>query len=197
MTILAILLLASCGGGSDVTGDTGADPGTDPGTDLSDLVGDPADDPVEDPVADPAADPGAETGEDPATDPGAGGVVGDPCTSSSDCSGVPEAPNCLTVIPMGSRYFEFPGGYCSGDCADSDDCGAGAECVRFFGGMRVCMKSCTADSECRESEGYGCREHPVDGGTFCMPPRPPRPDADADALEDAAADGAPSDVPAG
>jgi hypothetical protein len=80
-------------------------------------------------------------------------------------------------------HVPFPGGYCSNttesSCTADADCGAGAGCFHPFEGVSqmtidalnglglpfdinafakfaLCLKTCTAPSDCRTSEGYEC-----------------------------------------
>jgi hypothetical protein len=152
-------------GGTDPGVDPGTDPGVDPGTDPG---VDPGTDPGVDPGTDPGVDPGTDPGVDPGTDPGTGGVVGDACYTTTDCSGVPGAGRaCLTSL-MG--YITFPGGYCSAMCTSGADCGSGAACVNLMDYGDYCLKQCSSDGECRTGEGYSCE--PVAGapGSYCIPP---------------------------
>jgi hypothetical protein len=136
----------------DTAADTGTEPAPDPVWDTLD----------EDVGTDPVPDTAVDSPDEP--DAATGGIVGDPCTSDTDCSGVPRSPVCLTGI-MGS--LTFPGGYCSGDCTGSADCGPGANCVTVVSSISYCLKRCTVDSDCRESEGYACIT--IFGSDYCMP----------------------------
>jgi hypothetical protein len=91
--------------------------------------------------------------------------IGDSCSTNADCS--------LT----GDRLCDVtsPGGYCTqfnclpGKCPDE------AACVGFYSRLSnacddalpeqrfersFCMKKCTSDGDCRESEGYKCQAAP-------------------------------------
>jgi hypothetical protein len=157
--------------GYDPGTDPGYDPGTDPGYDPGvDPGHDPGTDPGYDPGTDPGYDPGVDPGHDPGTDPGPDGIVGDPCSTSGDCGGVPGAGRlCLTNL-MG--MLEFPGGYCSADCTSSSECGTQGDCIDI-GGFTYCAKRCTSASECRTGEGYSCVPPPGSStGTYCLPTFP-------------------------
>ncbi len=213
MTPLVIfaLLAASCGNGkSHIEGDSDIDTAVDTGSDgtvdsSTDLQADDLEDASEgDASADPAVDTSPDTAADPtddpagedAIDPASYGVVGDPCTTSEDCLGVPGFPNCLTIVPGWSGYTEYPNGYCSGDCIDDGDCGEGAGCASLGGAGRFCLKMCETNADCREAEGYVCRNRHSDPTYYCQLPRPPRPDAEEDAPPDGPPGDAPDDVPA-
>ena len=148
--------------GADADTDTGYDVDGEPATDTAAEdtgASDPGDDGETDPPSDPATD---APGEPEAV---TGGVVGDACTFSSDCSGVPVRPMCLTSI----SGIPMPGGYCSSDCHTDPDCGPGADCIDISI-ARFCLKSCTLVSDCRESEGYTCDLLPTtDLGPYCIP----------------------------
>lgn len=204
---LAMLLVLGCGGGSkttegdaDTVVDTELDTTTDTGTDPAD---DPASDPVSDPSGDDAVltdisvtDAAGDVAGDVLPDGAVMGTVGDPCETDLQCMGVPGMETCITVVPFGpGGYIEFPGGYCSADCVTDGDCGEGALCVSTMGGMSACFLTCEDGSDCREDEGYECRARHSDPQTFCMPPRPARPDATTDALEDPIVTDVVTDVP--
>jgi hypothetical protein len=73
---------------------------------------------------------------------GDGPFVGDACTDNSECPMLGEfAGSCRTI---------WPGGYCSGTCNRSEDCGPGNVCLT----AGWCVKACEDDSECREE--YRC-----------------------------------------
>ena len=170
-SLVAALAMAGCGGGGSSPTDTATE---DMGSDMSDA----ADTPVEptpevtpEVTPDPTEDPTTEPTTDPTTDTSTGGVVGDPCYSSTDCSDVPGAGRlCMNTI---GGVLSFPGGYCSAVCTSSADCGAGAACVDLYGIDNYCLKECSAPADCRTSEGYDCTTLPsVTGGPYCVPPSP-------------------------
>jgi hypothetical protein len=66
--------------------------------------------------------------------------VGDACNANKDCS----SKLCLPD--------PFPGGYCTEDCT-SKPCGPGEVC-NVVGVIEVCLKACTAVTDCRA--GYQC-----------------------------------------
>lgn len=88
--------------------------------------------------------------------PGDGGsnapiLIGTPCTDNTQCGGNPKA--TCNVEAEG-----FPGGYCSmEDCTSATSCPAGATCISLGGETPACFKSCTADTECRQADGYVCQ----------------------------------------
>jgi hypothetical protein len=49
-----------------------------------------------------------------------------------------------------------PGGMCSKSMCDFAGCPAGSQCFGTGNGQTSCFKTCTADSQCRVSEGYVC-----------------------------------------
>ncbi|MBW2260374.1 MAG: hypothetical protein JRG91_00255 [Deltaproteobacteria bacterium] len=161
------LLLAGCGGNGSSPTDTATE---DMGTDLSDAA-DTAVEPTPDVTPEVTPDPAPDSTSDPAVDTSTGGIVGDSCYSSTDCSEVPGAGRlCMNTI---GGILSFPGGYCSAVCTSSADCGAGAACVDLYGINNYCLKECSAPSDCRISEGYDCTTLPsVTGGPYCAPPSP-------------------------
>lgn len=173
--LAALLVMASCDNGGSTTpvdfstddmvtdmADTGYDTtpyDTTPDTTPTDTGWDP----LVDTTGDTVYDPGPDT-------PPAGGVVGDACTVTANCTGVPGAGRlCLTDL-LG--YLSFNGGYCSAACTSATDCGAGGDCVDVYG-YRYCLKRCTSAGDCRTAEGYSCTTLPGGPtGTFCLPPSP-------------------------
>ena len=84
--------------------------------------------------------------------PDASNKIGTPCNSTVDC-GADARAACQTAA--GDNY---PGGYCFMEpCNDVDVCPAGATCVALGGETPGCFRSCTADADCRASEGYVCQ----------------------------------------
>jgi hypothetical protein len=101
---------------------------------------------------------------------GAGGVVGctpsigDKCNLSTDCS------------IQGNRLCDTsqPAGYCTVLGCTADTCPDNAACVEFGASVpgcpyddyhapsraarAMCMKACGSDSDCRQSDGYVCRD---------------------------------------
>ncbi|HMJ11389.1 MAG TPA: hypothetical protein VK524_08270 [Polyangiaceae bacterium] len=92
-------------------------------------------------------------------------------------------PNNAELEPFRNLTLPFPGGYCSSTlqnaCTAKEDCGADADCFLAFEGVPqetidalaglglpfdihrfaeigICMKSCTANSECRTGKKYEC-----------------------------------------
>jgi hypothetical protein len=95
------------------------------------------------------------------------GIVGDPCTDGGQCGGVPGSlKQCLTSV---SGYAEFPGGYCSAECASAVDCGTGNVCVDFMGYKYYCLKRCSSNEDCRSTEGYTCKTIETSSGLYCLP----------------------------
>lgn len=89
-----------------------------------------------------------------------GPVIGDPCTTGTDCgSGV-----CV------NRDFS-PGGYCSRTCdLTAPDCPAGTICIRdaLGRGQPGCMRTCITAPECRQ--GYVCRPEKDSQQAVCVGP---------------------------
>jgi hypothetical protein len=163
-------------------------------TDLgSDATDGPADTHVEtspDPLSDPISDPDAmdvppsDTGPDPdaAPDPEPDyglGMLGDPCTETSDCMGIPTSGRACLDRTLWDAYsaWVFPGGYCTVyDCSGDGDCPPDGKCVTtpYAYATNFCIKSCTASWGCRFTEGYSCAEfRPIlYPGTYCVPPTP-------------------------
>lgn len=74
-------------------------------------------------------------------------AVGDPCTSSTQCSSSSGA----------SLYCDLatPEGYCTKSPCTKNSCPEEATCVDFGTEASFCMRSCSPDDECRE--GLACR----------------------------------------
>ena len=103
---------------------------------------------------------------------GGDGGFGDPCTGVGDCGGVSSTSvECVEEITQGTATILFPGGYCTATCFEAGDCGTGATCSGFAPGELICLKECTDVSDCRETEGYECRDRLGSTETFCQPPR--------------------------
>jgi hypothetical protein len=176
--LVCVVVAAGCGGSiksegdttadtstppdaADTTADSAADPGPDTAEDAApDIVVDPGPDPV-DAVPDTAVDTRPEVPPD--------GIVGDPCSTSGDCSGVPGSGRmCLTDV---FGMMTMPGGYCSADCTSDSDCGSLGDCVDFFGYGSYCLRTCSSPPDCRTSEGYTCDMVPgISSGPYCLPP---------------------------
>jgi hypothetical protein len=94
------------------------------------------------------------------------GKVGEPCAEATECAA---GEQCFTEEGQG-----FPGGYCSNvPCNEFSPCPANAVCVSGGPGAPTsyCLKSCSADQECRER--YVCDPTPSpDGPTACVPACP-------------------------
>jgi hypothetical protein len=151
--------------GTDLT-DTGTDTSPETVTDtiIDTTPGDTGTDTTMDTMTDPTPDPGTDDGSP------TGGVVGDACSVTADCSGVPGAGRlCLTDL-LG--YLTFSGGYCSAACTSGSDCGTGGDCVEVMS-YNYCLKTCTSAADCRTGEGYTCTTLPEGPtGTYCLPPAP-------------------------
>ncbi|MFT3925736.1 MAG: hypothetical protein QM778_24555 [Myxococcales bacterium] len=82
-------------------------------------------------------------------------VAGKACGSAADCQGTNA--KCVTSVGglLGFGATATPGGYCSGDCAQDSDCGAGGVCSGSQLGMGSCRRACDKDADCTRS-GYYC-----------------------------------------
>lgn len=83
---------------------------------------------------------------------GCGPAIGDECSSSLDCS------------QQNNRICDRqqPGGYCTLLGCENDSCPDEAVCVTFRPepdrlSSTWCMASCEDDGDCRDGEGYRCR----------------------------------------
>jgi hypothetical protein len=103
----------------------------------------------------------------PATDQLDDGVVGSACEGDEQCGDG----RCLRM----SGQSAYPGGYCSGRCLESAECGAGGVCQPALGGGAVgtCYLACAEDSDCGR-EGYRCRM--IGSAMQCVPGPDPLPD---------------------
>jgi Cys-rich repeat protein len=138
---------------------------------------------------------GETRGCNPAPDPLPDNTTGDACTSDAECGGVVGA--CQTELPATGlagvlgQTVPAPGGYCSQECAEDSDCGAGGLCTGGVLGNAYCFKPCTGQTECRDGYlcdvrgGGGDTDTPSDAGTDAGPPAPtvcsPEPPTDEDA----------------
>jgi hypothetical protein len=100
-------------------------------------------------------------------------VVGNACGADADCGGA--AMSCRTQT-LAQPATALPGGYCTGSCVESLDCGAGGTCLGASGGQANgnCFRTCSGDTECRT--GYVCAEPSGSRAgsmpTVCRPPTP-------------------------
>ena len=96
-------------------------------------------------------------------------AIGGPCVTAADCE-PPEGltAQCLTDL---ISIIVLPGGYCTAQCQDVDDCGAGASCVDLSV-VKFCIKTCSSAADCRQEDGYYCDIIPYtsDPNTYCIPP---------------------------
>jgi hypothetical protein len=119
-------------------------------------------------VPEPAPEPVVDTWVEPEPEPEPENFVGDPCTSSMVCDGVPgEGRVCLTSL-MG--YVTFPGGYCSAVCTSDTECGPDGGCENLLGLGNYCLKRCDEVTDCRTAETYSCDVLAGAPGNFCLPP---------------------------
>ncbi|MCK5795567.1 MAG: hypothetical protein KAI47_00175, partial [Deltaproteobacteria bacterium] len=97
--------------------------------------------------------------------------IGDACTNGVDCNG--EFGRCIFDTNPASSV-RFANGYCTVDCnpqAAQDTCGAGAVCHDVSKGSSLggsCVKTCTANGDCRTTEGYSCKASSK-GTEACLP----------------------------
>jgi hypothetical protein len=107
----------------------------------------------------------------PAAKPLPDNVVGKACSGDDVCGGT-TGTCAMSLPPAGGGAGAFggggattdtaPGGYCSNQCAEDADCGAGGVCVgAAMAGLTpavpgTCFKRCTTSDECRVVDGYGC-----------------------------------------
>ncbi len=85
--------------------------------------------------------------------------VGNACTGNGQCS----LSACITQDQSG-----WSGGYCSGACRTSAQCGTGAICGLIDdNGDGLCLKACSSNSDCRT--GYQCYDRDEDGANECAP----------------------------
>ena len=87
------------------------------------------------------------------------GETGIACTRPSDCD---EAEFCAG----GSL---FPGGYCTRECEQDDECPEGSHCGSGYEGSRLCLADCASGAECRASEGHVCDDRDFDQIDECHP----------------------------
>lgn len=74
-------------------------------------------------------------------------ATGESCSNNAQCNGG------LCLI-----NDAFRGGYCSARCGNQfAECENGSECSTLEG-EAICLTSCDADGDCREAEGYKCRQ---------------------------------------
>jgi hypothetical protein len=72
------------------------------------------------------------------------GVTGDTCDAQTPC--------------LGWCMRSMPGGYCTTPCSDADPaCPADDVCIKE-GDNSVCAAACSSDTDCREADGYVCRQ---------------------------------------
>jgi hypothetical protein len=99
---------------------------------------------------------------EPPTDKLGDRVAGRACAADADCLGG----RCASTTAVGSDY---PGNYCSGDCLEDAQCGAGGACLTLAGSGDAgrCYAHCESDADCSR-RGYRC--WPIaDGFHACYP----------------------------
>ncbi len=85
------------------------------------------------------------------------GLVGSCCGSDQDCGEL----TCLR---------DFPGGYCTRDCAADHDCPGDAQCLQMTGSFDgiICLANCgSARPPCRER--YSCQNVGGVSDPVCVP----------------------------
>lgn len=157
-TVLALTLLtAACGGSNDDDDDAPKDAGHDASGEKPS---------EKDASASAPQDAGLEVKPDQVTN------AGEACASAKSCKG--EAPTCMTSLTLAGQPVSFPGGYCSAQCGNNNECGADGECpvgesLKDFIGIPLlspqalanfvpshCYQPCSSNADCREGEGYRC-----------------------------------------
>ena len=89
------------------------------------------------------------------------GVVGDPCTATSECGGGING-TCLTEFTDMMGMVQRPGGYCTTECTNDpmNACAAGEQCIQFgsdpMTARGFCIKDCGAGGTCPRA-GFTCR----------------------------------------
>lgn len=98
------------------------------------------------------ADAGTDAGPPPSS-------VGAPCADGSECTD--EGGACIPPD-------QFPGGYCTVDCAGGAECPIDSSCVMLGGGNSLCLLDCDPSmvgaDQCRA--GYGCAGEGTEGVCF-------------------------------
>ena len=94
-----------------------------------------------------------------------GAHIGDPCETLAQCT---VGGYCVAEVDNGEPSG-FGGGYCTDTCggASTGTCPTGSFCG-FSVGTRSCVDACASDADCRQAQGYGCREL-GQGRTGCYP----------------------------
>jgi hypothetical protein len=83
------------------------------------------------------------------------------CGSPDNTAFIPVGSRCERNDQCGTTPFEclmppaYIGGYCTRSCATDADCPTDAVCVTS---LHRCRRRCVVDTECRQSEGYVCRD---------------------------------------
>jgi hypothetical protein len=84
------------------------------------------------------------------------GVVGAACAAGGECA----TGTCFTGAPFKNGYCSRQIPECPAPGGTGDPCPAGSICINpgiaATGGIDYCLKSCTANSDCRQGEGYRC-----------------------------------------
>ena len=78
--------------------------------------------------------------------------VGTRCTSSGQCG----------TNPYFCNESGYPGGYCEKPCTADGDCPSDSVCAAV-----ACRRKCATDVQCRQAEGYSCRNVVGATTTYC------------------------------
>jgi hypothetical protein len=130
--------------------------------------------------ADGGMDGGTDTDVD--SDTGQGDLptdwigFGAACVDDADCQGYPsdtDFPKCCLSDVLG--LINAPGGYCGACCNEEaqDGCAENIDCVGANLTYTICLAHCDSNEDCRQDEGWECRElyYIPDNfpGTYCLP----------------------------
>jgi hypothetical protein len=111
--------------------------------------------------------PGEEQPDPPPPTTGTGSV-GSACQSDTDCKD-PGA-QCYPYT-LNGQVTGFVNGYCLvNGCTSDASCPAGSTCEPIYqGGSGACVASCSATTDCRNTEGYMCGTLQGGAGPLCWP----------------------------
>ena len=163
---VALALAAGCSSTTNGTNPPPADAG------VADAGGDSG-------AKDAGEDSGPEDAPPPATGVVAPSGIGEPCESAE--SGFPPTQGSCAAgqLCLGAQ-LGFRNGYCVSVCQGTR-CPGDATCTRLQG-FPVCMRTCTANDQCRASDGYVCTAAEGGAGRVCNlndAPEGARPDGSA------------------
>lgn len=168
LAVSGAALAAACGGGSSLDDYEDGVPSVVPAPIKAIDDGDGDDDETGTGKADAGTGTGTGTGKaDAGTSTGTGkATIGDGCKKDNDCSNT--GGTCTNSVSVGVT-ITFPNGYCTQRCSSTSPCPTGSSCVMF---VNTCLRTCTADTECRVSDGYKCMA-PLGTQKYCMPANTP------------------------